>query len=433
MEPLKIVKYAESAQMERELLLRRSELDVDATLLRATKIVSDVRREGDKALLEYTERFDEVKLGRDSIRVSEGEFVLARSEVSAGLEAAIEKLAGAIEKFHRRQMPKQWRMEISPGIKAGQLVRPLDSVGVYVPGGLAYYPSTLLMAAIPARVAGVNRVAVCTPPNREGKISPAVLVAAQVAGVSEVYKAGGAQAIAALAYGTETIPKVDKIVGPGNIHVAAAKQVVAPNVEVDFVAGPSEVLILADDSANPKFIAADLVSQAEHGTEAAAVLVTTSEVLARRVHKEAQAMVKENPRWQLALRSLLSYGRIVVFKKMDDALDFANAYAPEHLQLMVRQPKKLLKRVRNAGSVFLGEYSPVAAGDLAVGVNHILPTGGVARRRSGLSVMDFLRMPTFQELTKAGLKEVADVVKALAEAEGLPGHARAVEERLKEG
>jgi histidinol dehydrogenase len=234
-----------------------------------------------------------------------------------------------------------------------------------------------------------------------------------------------------MAYGTESIPRVDKIVGAGNVYVVAAKQVVAPNVDIDFAAGPSEILIIADDSANPDFIAADLVAQAEHDAEAAAVLVTPSEGLARRVREAAKRMVKESPRWDIALRAFVKHGRIVVVKSLGEAVEFANAYAPEHLQLAVRRPRRLLGAIKNAGSIFLGEYSPVAAGDLAVGVNHILPTGGVARRRSGLSVLDFLKLPTVQELSKGGLGRLAETIRVLAEVEGLPGHAASVERRVE--
>ena len=433
MEPLKIVKMAECSQKERELLLKRSELEVDMNILRVIKIVSDVRRDKDKALLDFTEKFDGVKLRADEIRATEGEICLACEQLGGEKVKAIEKAAEAIRKFHLKQLPKGWMKQLSPGVKAGQIVRPLESVGVYVPGGLARYPSTLLMAAVPAKVAGVEKVIVCTPPGNDGKVDSAVLVAAKVAGVEAVFKVGGAQAIAAMAYGTETVPKVDKIVGPGNVYVVAAKQVVAPNVSTDFAAGPTEVLIIADSSADPRFIAVDLVSQAEHDTDAAAILVTTSEELALKVREAAREMVKENPRWEVVLNSLTRYGRVVVVKSMEEAVKFSNAYAPEHLELMVKRPKALLKQIKNAGSIFLGSYSPVSAGDLAVGPNHILPTGGAARWRSGLSVLDFVKIPTVQELSKDGLRQVADVVKAMAEMEGLPGHAKSVEERLKEG
>lgn len=432
MNSLKIVKLSECSQKEREALLRRSELDVDSVLPDVAKIVSDVKKRGDKALLVYTKRFDGVKLSAGEIRVSEKEFRAAIEQLDTATADAIKKAADAIRKFHLRQLPQEWTAQLASGIRAGQLVRPLERVGVYVPGGLARYPSSLLMAAIPARVAGVRSIIVCTPPGKDGKVNNAVLVAAKVAGAEAVFKVGGPQAIAAMAYGTRTVPKVDKIVGPGNVYVAAAKQLAASKVSIEFVAGPSEVLIIADESAEPRFVAADLVSQAEHDMNAAAVLVTTSEALALKVQGLLEKMVRENPRKEVVLKSLEKYGRIVLVRDLAEAVEFANAYAPEHLELMVKGASRLIKRVRNAGSIFIGPYSPVAAGDFAVGPNHILPTGGAASRRSGLSVLDFVRLPTVQELSKQGLKRLAEVVERLAEVEGLPGHARSVRERFKE-
>ncbi|MFN4133046.1 MAG: histidinol dehydrogenase, partial [Candidatus Hadarchaeales archaeon] len=346
---------------------------------------------------------------------------------------ALKKVARAIEKFHKKQLRREWLVQVAPGVKAGELVRPLKSVGLYVPGGRASYPSTLLMAAIPAKLAGVKKIIVCTPPRSDGKLLPAVLAAAEITGVKEIYKVGGAQAIAAMAYGTETVPKVEKIVGPGNVYVAAAKQVVAPDVEIDSIAGPSEVMILADDSANPKFIAADLVAQAEHDPEAAAVLVTSSEKLAREVREEARKMVRATPRWQIVLKSFTRYSRIIIVKDIEEGIWFANEYAPEHLELMVEDPREVLGKINNAGAIFLGDYSPVAAGDFAAGPNHILPTGGGARRVSGLSVLDFLKFPTVQEISKDGLRRLAKTIRVMAEAEDLPAHAKSVEVRLDEG
>ena len=429
---LKIVRFWECSQAERGELLKRSELDVSSAMLKVTKIVTDVRKRGDEALLEYTKNLDGVRLDREQLLVSGREIDAAYRRVDVKTVKAIKRAASAIEKFHRRQLPREWSTELQPGIRVGQLVRPLAKVGIYIPGGLASYPSSALMAAIPARIAGTKQIIACTPPRKDGKVNAAVLVAADVAGISAVFKVGGAQAIAAMAYGTATIPKVDKIVGPGNIYVVAAKQVVAPNVDVDFAAGPSEVLIIADASANPAYVATDMLAQAEHDPAAAAVLVTTSSELASRVCESFEEMLEENPRVAIARRSLSKYGRAIVTTNLKQAIEFANDYAPEHLELMVKHPKQALKRVRNAGAIFVGPYSPVAAGDFAVGPNHILPTGGVARRRSGLSVLDFIRLPTVQELTKRGLKQVAAVAERLAEVEGLPGHAQSIKKRLKE-
>jgi histidinol dehydrogenase len=430
-ELIEIVRLRGCSQEERKRLLDRSELDVASVMSSVFDIVVDVQRRGDGALTDYTERFDGVKLSQEQIKVSNREIRAAYDGVDAKTVQAIKRAAKAIEKFHRKQLPSEWMVELQPGVKAGQLVRPLARVGVYVPGGLARYPSSLLMAAIPARVAGVEQVIVCTPPRKDGRVDPAILVAADVSGVDAVFKIGGAQAIAAMAYGTQTVPKVDKIVGPGNVYVVAAKQAVSADVGIDFAAGPSEILILADSSANPTYVAADLLAQAEHDSAAAAVLVTTSEKLASRVRALIRDMLRDNPRRDIMAKSLGRYGRIVVARDLAEAIEFTNDYAPEHLQLMVEQPGRVLKRVKNAGAVFVGPYSPVAAGDLAVGPSHILPTGGAARRRSGLSVLDFVRQPSVQALTKQGLKRIAGVAEKLAEVEGLPGHARSVRERLR--
>jgi len=425
------VRLRKCSPEQHERLLKRSELDIVSVMPSVRKIVVEVRRRGDDALLEYTERFDGVRLSREQIRVPNREIRAAYGQVDAGAVQAIKMAAQAIEKFHRKQLPREWMVELQPGIRAGQLVRPLARVGIYVPGGLARYPSSLLMAAIPARVAGVEEVIVCTPPRSDGKVDPATLVAADLAGIDAVFRAGGAQAIAAMAYGTKTVPKVDKIVGPGNVYVVAAKYVVSPDIDIDFAAGPSEILILADRSADPVYIAADLLAQAEHDPAAAAVLVTTSEELASEVRRLIRNMLRDNPRRDIMAKSLGRYGYIAVAQNLKAAIEFSNDYAPEHLQLMVGQPRRALKQVKNAGAVFVGPYSPVAAGDLAVGPSHILPTGGAVRRRSGLSALDFVRLPSVQMLTERGLGRVAEVAEKLAEVEGLPGHARSIRERFK--
>lgn len=431
MSALKVIMLSDCSQKQREKLTKRSELDVASVTLRVYKITSDVREMGDEALLDYTEKLDGVKLGMKQLRVSKEEIKAAYDDVGADVVGTIKQAAKAIKKFHEQQMPSEWLKEIQPGIKAGQLVRPLARVGAYVPGGLARYPSSVLMSVVPAKVAGVKEIVVCTPPRRDGKVDPVTLVAADVAGADVVFKVGGAQAIAAMAYGTETIPKVDKVVGPGNIYVVAAKQIVSPDVGVDFAAGPSEVLIVADGSADAECVAADLLAQAEHDPSAAAVLVTTSEKLAEEVCKFVEEQLEDSQRKDIVLQSLEKYGRVIVARTLAEAIKFANEYAPEHLQLMVKRPEQALKLVNNAGAIFLGQYSPVAAGDFAVGPNHILPTGGVARWRSGLSVLDFLRLPTVQSLTESGFKRIAGVVEKMAEVEGLPGHAQSIRKRSR--
>ena len=429
---LKITRLWECSPSQRERLLLRSELDVAAILPKVQRIVADVYRNGDAALIKYTEHFDGVRLSRKRLRVSRAEVRKAYGQIDPKAISAIRRAAKNIERFHRKQLPKEWIAELQPGIKAGQLVRPLASVGVYVPGGLARYPSSVLMAAIPARVAGVGQVIMCTPPRRDGQVDPATLVAADVAGVDAVFRVGGAQAIAAMAYGTQTIPSVDKIVGPGNVYVVAAKLLVAADVGIDFAAGPSEVLVIADASADPRAVAAELVAQTEHDPSAAAVLVTTSEELASGVRRQVRAMLKKTPRARIVRRSLRRYGRVILVRNLCEAVEFANEYAPEHLQLLVERARGLLKLITNAGAIFVGPWTPVAAGDFAIGPSHILPTGGAARRRAGLSVLDFVKLPSVQVLTKRGLKSIADTVEKLAGVEGLPSHARSVRERLKE-
>jgi histidinol dehydrogenase len=430
-EPLKIVRLGDCSPEERQQLLKRSELDATFVVPTVRVIVEEVKKRGDEALLEYSSSLDKVRLSSKQLQVSKEEIREAYKKIDPEIVDAIKKAASAIEKFHLGQLPKERMMKLQSGVKAGQLVRPLEKVGAYVPGGLARYPSSLLMAVVPAKVAGVKEIVVCSPPKIDGEIYSTTLVAADVAGVDKVFKVGGAQAIAAMAYGTATIPKVDKIVGPGNIYVVAAKQLVSADVEIDFAAGPSEVLILADPSADSGYIAVDLLAQAEHDPAAAAVLVTTSEKLAREASELVQTMLKGSPREEIMLKSLNKYGRAIVAKDLNEAIEFVNDYAPEHLQIMVQRPNKLLKLVNNAGAIFVGPYSPVSAGDLAVGPNHILPTGGSARRRSGLSVLDFVKLPTVQALTKQGLRRVASVAEKLAEAEGLPGHAQSIRRRFR--
>lgn len=431
--PLEIVKLWKHPDRYRKRLIKRSEGDVAEALPKVQKIVSEVRERGDIALLEFTEKFDGAKLSRDQIEVSKKEFSEAYDTLEEKDIEVIEKAAEVVERFHEKQLPEDWMEEFEKGVKAGQVVRPLASIGAYVPGGTAQYPSSVLMSVIPAKVAGVERVIVCTPPNSDGKINPATLVAADVAGADEVYKAGGAQAIAAMAYGSKTISNVEKIVGPGNVYVAAAKKVISSDVDIDFMAGPSEVLILADTSADPRYIAVDLVAQAEHDSSSASVLVTASERLAKAVSKEVEPVLESTPRRRTAAKALQKYGYAVVTKSLKKAIEFANEYAPEHLQIIVRDPRKALKNVENAGAIFLGPYSPTTAGDFAVGPSHILPTGGDASRYDGISVHDFIRLPSVQNISKKGLKRLSPVLERLAEIEGLPAHARSVRERFEEG
>jgi len=430
---MRMVELGRCKPDERRALLTRSEIRVSSVVPSVMKIVEEVRRRGDAALLEFTSKFDGVSMRRDQIRVSEREINEAVSALPRRTLRALGSLARSIREFHRRQLPRSWFVEISEGVRAGQVVRPIESAGVYVPGGEASYPSTLLMAAVPAKIAGVSRVIVCTPPKRDGTVNPAVLAAAKIAGVDSVFRVGGAQAIAAMAYGTESIPRVEKIVGPGNIYVTAAKRLLSSVVEMDFEAGPSEILIVADESANPKHIAADLISQAEHDVEAACVLVTPSKELALAVKREIETLLPLIPRSKIASASLSKNGLIVLTENLHEAIDFANEYAPEHFQLVVRNPRKYLRLVKNAGAVFMGYLTPVALGDLAAGPNHILPTGGRARVRSGLSVLDFLKMPTVLEVGRKGLLRLSSTVRELSKIEGLEAHSLSVSVRLQRG
>ncbi|MBS3815445.1 MAG: histidinol dehydrogenase [Hadesarchaea archaeon] len=429
--PLEVVRLWKKSERDYNQLLRRSSGDVAKAIPDVQKIISNVKERGDLALIRYTEKFDEVKLTREKLRVSEDEVKEAYQLLEENKINALREAASRIEEYHQEQVPREWMKEFGSGIKAGQKVRPLSSVGVYAPGGGAQYPSSVLMTVIPASVAGVEKIIVCTPPNEKGEISPGTLIAADLAGADEIYRIGGAQAIGAMAYGTRTIPRVEKIVGPGNVYVTAAKRIVSNDVDIDFTAGPSEVLIIADSSADPKKVAIDLIAQAEHDSSAAAVLVTSSGKLAEKVCEITPDLIEKTSRKRTAAKALKKYGRVIVTRSLKRAVEFANDYSPEHLQIMVKNPQKILDKTKNAGAIFIGPYTPVAAGDLVVGPSHVLPTGGAARQHSGLSVLSFLRMPSVQELTKEGLESLSEVIEELAELEGLEAHAQSVRERLE--
>lgn len=409
-------------------LLERSRIDAESVTKPVLEIISDVRKNGDQSLKYYTQKFDGVSLSNFQVKGQEIDAALERVEPQV-LEA-LESAALNITKFHQAQLPREWSITVGEGITAGQIIRPLERVGCYIPGGRAVYPSTILMTVIPARVAGVEKVICCNPPNQEGLVPDVVLAAAHLAGAHEIYKVGGAQAIAALAYGTETIPSVDKIVGPGNVYVTAAKKEVYGVVDIDFPAGPSEVLVLADEDANPEYIALDLLAQAEHDPEAASVLVTTSPELAEEVN---QRLLQELPlmdRREIIEASLAKHGRIIVAPSINEAVRFTNRYAPEHLIIMTRNPEQELKNIVNAGSIFLGDLTPVAVGDYGSGTNHVLPTSFCARMYSGLSTESFLKKPTFQKLTREGLNNLEKTVVTLAEYEGLYAHAESLKRRI---
>lgn len=398
-------------------------------------ILEDVRQRGDRALIHYTWLFDRVRVELSGLQVKRGEVKEAYRRVPSDFLSTLEKAARRIRNFHRRQRQKPASRLPSParserGIRLGQMTQPLEKVGIYVPGGKASYPSTVLMAAIPARVAGVQQIFITTPPRKEG-IDPAVLIAADMAGVDKIYQIGGVQAIAALAYGTASIPKVDKIVGPGNRYVATAKRLVYGIVDIDMVAGPSEIVVIADGNTPPAFVAADLISQAEHDEMALAVLITTSETFGREVSKELDRQLASLKRKKIASLSLGRRGAILVVKGLDQALEVANRIAPEHLELGVMNPVRLLKRVKHAGAVFLGRYTPEAIGDYLAGPNHILPTAGTARFSSPLGVEDFLKKTNLISFSLEALRRFEKDVKRFADHEGLEGHYRAVQIRMK--
>ena len=389
---------------------------------KVTAILEDVRQRGDAALLEYTKRFDGAAL--DTLCVSEEEMREALAQVPTKFLRILKKAAKNIRAFHLKQVRKGFEIRKKNGVVLGQKVTPIEKVGLYVPGGTAAYPSTVLMDAIPAKIAGCAKVLIVTPPNKEGKLNPVILAAAHIAGVDEIYKVGGAQAIGALAYGTESVPKVDKIVGPGNAYVAEAKKQVFGKVSIDMIAGPSEILIVAEKGSNPRHLAADLLSQAEHDKNASAVLITPDQTLGQAVAQEIENLLGDMAREEIARASIDNNGKIILTDTIDEAIAIANEIAPEHLELVVKDPFRYLPLVTNAGSVFLGENCPEALGDYYAGMNHTLPTCGTARFSSPLSVDDFVKKTQYAYYTRDALAEVAEDVAYFALREGLTGHAR---------
>ncbi|WP_256815067.1 histidinol dehydrogenase [Cytobacillus sp. Bac17] len=393
-------------------------------------IIESVRQNGDQALKDYTEKFDGISL--DDFKVSQAEIEEAFSQVDGKILEIIKEAAENIRSFHEKQLRPSWMTTEENGTVLGQKITPLDSVGLYVPGGTAAYPSSVLMNVIPAKVAGVKRIVITSPPDKKtGKLPPAVLAAAKIAGAEEIYKAGGAQAIAALAYGTETIAPVDKITGPGNIFVALAKREVFGDVDIDMIAGPSEIAILADDTAHADEVASDLLSQAEHDPMASAILVTPSSALAAQVSREVDRQLAELPRQQIAFQSIENYGAVYVAENMDEAIETVNSLAPEHLEILTENPMELLGRIRHAGAIFLGRFSPEPVGDYFAGPNHVLPTNGTARFSSPLNVEDFQKKSSILLYSEKALKDNGEKIAAFARLEGLEAHARSIETRLR--
>jgi len=409
-------------------LVNRSNIDLFTQDETVRKILNDVKKNGDEAVLQLTHQYDRHRLPLEQIQVTADEIKAAYKELKKEELNALREAVKRIRLFHERQKQNSWTYE-DEGIKLGQMVRPIELAGIYVPGGKASYPSSVLMNAIPAKVAGVKRVIMCSPfPG--GQTRPHVLVAADLAGVTEIFKIGGAQAVAAMAYGTNTIPKVDKIVGPGNIFVALAKRLVFGMVDIDMIAGPSEILIVADSSANPAFVAADLLSQAEHDEDAISILVTPNENLAEDVQKELKSQVKTLNKRAIAEVSLANNCYLLVTKTLEESVDIANKIAPEHLELSIDNPEKWAEKVKNAGAVFMGHYTPEAMGDYLAGPNHVLPTSGTARFSSPLGVYDFIKRTSLISYTKEALKNCAKTVIMLAEMEDLGAHAKSVKLRL---
>ena len=411
-----------------KLLFAKREAEEDVALA-ARRIIADVRRRGDAALIELTNKYDRAGVGKDALKLSSSEIEAALSNVGPEQMAAIETAASRIEAYHRRQLPVDERFTDDTGALLGWRWTSLDSVGLYVPGGTAAYPSSVLMNAIPARVAGVKRIAMVTPATG-GAINPLVLAAAWRAGVSDIYRVGGAQAIAALAFGTESIRPVDKIVGPGNAYVAAAKREVFGQVGIDSVAGPSEVLVIADARNDPEWIAADLLSQAEHDASSQSILISDDADFADAVAGAAGRQIEILPRREIAARSWNDYGAIIVVRTLDDAVPLADAIAPEHLEIATADPEDLCKKVRHAGAIFLGRYTPEAMGDYIAGPNHVLPTSRTARFSSGLSVLDFMKRTTLLGLDAKSIAALGPEALTLAESEGLDAHARSIAARL---
>ena len=414
-----------------EDLLKRSPNSYEMYEEQVKAILDNVKKRGDEALFEYTKKFDGAELSADNIRVTQAEIQEALSQVDPNLLAVMKKSMKNIREYHEKQKQYSWFDSKPNGTILGQKVTALSSVGVYVPGGKAAYPSSVLMNIIPAEVAGVEKIVMVTPPGKDGKVNPVTLIAAHLAGATEVYKVGGAQAIAALAFGTKSIPRVNKIVGPGNIFVALAKKAVYGHVSIDSIAGPSEILVLADETANPRFVAADLLSQAEHDELASAILVTTSMELAEKVSAEAEAFVQKLSRKAILEKSLENYGYILVADSMEDAIETANAIASEHLEIVTKNPFEVMTKIQNAGAIFMGEYSSEPLGDYFAGPTHVLPTNGTAKFFSPLGVDDFIKKSSIIYYSREALEAVHTDIESFAEAEYLTAHANSVRVRFE--
>ena len=426
---LKLTK--DSKQNILENLLKRSPNNYTEYESSVNEIINNVRENRDKAIFDYTKKFDKADIDASNIRVTKEEIQEAYDKVDEKLLAVIRKSLVNIKKYHEKQLQNSW-FTSEDGIILGQKVTALEKAGVYVPGGKAVYPSSVLMNVLPAKVAGVDKIVMCTPPGADGKVYPSTLVAANEAGVDEIYKVGGAQAIAAMAFGTESVPKVDKIVGPGNIFVALAKKAVFGYVSIDSIAGPCEILVLADETANPRYVAADLLSQAEHDEMASAILITTSKELAGKVSDEVEGFVKVLSRKEIIQKSLDNYGYILVADNMDDAIDAVNEIASEHMEIVTKDPFTVMTRIRNAGAIFIGEYSSEPLGDYFAGPNHVLPTNGTAKFFSALSVDDFIKKSSIISYSREALEKVHTDIEQFAQCEQLTAHANSIKVRFED-
>ena len=421
------IDQANQTELIAYLQSRNQEISTDI-LVSVSKIIEDVRKNKDEAVRAYTKQFDGIEM--QQYKVSPEELDAAIEKNDAKFMEAMQLAKENIETFHKAQLQKNYILMQEPGIYLGQRVLPLESVGIYVPGGRAQYPSSVLMNAIPAKVAGVKRIVMVTPPNKEGTIAPTIAYAAKLAGIDEIYKVGGAQAIAALAYGTSTIASVDKIVGPGNIFVAAAKKMVFGKVDIDMIAGPSEILVVADEKANPTYVAADLLSQAEHDPMASSILLTTSKQILKEVNERLKIQTEKLPKKEIVLESLKNYGKAIVCDSIEQCIEYANAIAPEHLELQVENPMEYLNQVKNAGSVFLGYYSCESVGDYFGGCNHVLPTSGTARFSSALGVDSFIKKSSYLYYSQEALQQNGKYIMEIAKQEELQAHSNAVKVRL---
>ena len=428
---MRILKLTEDTRKDiLQNLLKRSPNNYGEFEGRVNAIIEEVRNNRDQAVFNYTKQFDGADINAGNILVTEEEIAEAYEQVDTTLLAVIRKSLVNIKKYHEKQVRNSW-FTTEDGIILGQKVTALATVGVYVPGGKAVYPSSVLMNVLPAKVAGVDRIVMCTPPGKDGKVYPSTLVAAKEAGVDEIYKVGGAQAIAAMAFGTESVPKVDKIVGPGNIYVALAKKAVFGYVSIDSIAGPSEILVLADETANPRYVAADLLSQAEHDEMASAILITTSQKLAEEVSAEIDQFVAELSRKEIIQKSLDNYGYILVADNMEEAIDTVNAIASEHMEIVTADPFHVMTKIRNAGAIFIGEYSSEPLGDYFAGPNHVLPTNGTAKFFSALSVDDFIKKSSIISYSREALEKVHKDIEQFAECEKLTAHANSIRVRFE--